>query len=188
MARSKKQIQLLEQKISAAEAMAFSRRQKLSEYNALFMAVDNASDRAPQQRLGAAQAVLGTKRIIERELTKLSKESEVTEMKLNKAKEKILQMKANIDSLRKEHLTHKKLFQTMNEELDSLKSNINATREEIEECYAIRDAAQEDMVKLENQFRIDKLVREVEWAKLTEEIEHANQAVRSGNLAFIIVI
>jgi hypothetical protein len=116
----------LEAKIKAAEAKALERRQHLGEYNALFMSLENASDKAPRQKLGAREAVMGTKRIIERELSKLSKEAAVTEMKLNKAKDKNLHFKHQIEGLRKEHMTFKKLFVAMTDELAALKGKINS--------------------------------------------------------------
>lgn len=114
----------LEQKIKAAEAKALEKRQRLGEYNALFMSLENANDKAPRQKLGAREAVLGTKRIIDRELNKLSKEAAVTEMKWNKAKDKNIHMRAQVDGLRKEHLTFKKLFVAMTEELAVVKNRI----------------------------------------------------------------
>ena len=124
MAKDKKLKQELEQKIAAAEAKVFERRAKLGEYNALFMTLPDASKKAPAQRLGASMAVLGTRRIIDRELGKLSNEISTQEMKLNKARDRNVNMKGVIDSLRKESLTFKKLFGTMNHDLDTLKNKV----------------------------------------------------------------
>jgi len=124
MAKDKKLKQELEQKIAAAEAKVFERRTKLGEYNALFMTLPDATKKAPAQRLGATMAVLGTRRIIDRELGKLSNEIATQEMKLNKARDRNVHAKSLIDSLRKESLTYKKLFITMNRDLDALKEKI----------------------------------------------------------------
>ena len=126
MAKDKKLKLELEQKIAAAEAKVFERRQKLGEYNALFMTLPDATKKAPAQRLGATMAVLGTRRIIDRELGKLSNEISTQGMKLNKARDRNVHAKALIDSLRKESLTYKKLFVTMNRDLDALKEKISS--------------------------------------------------------------
>ena len=49
----------LDAKIKAAEAKAFEKRQRLGEYNALFMSLENANAKAPRQKLGAREAVMG---------------------------------------------------------------------------------------------------------------------------------
>ncbi len=121
----------LEAKIKAAESKALEKRSRLGEYNALFMSLENANDKAPRQKLGAREAVMGTKRIIERELNKLSKEAAVTEMKLNKAKDKNGHMRTQIDGLRKEHITFKKLFVAMTDELAAVKARISS---ELQRC------------------------------------------------------
>jgi hypothetical protein len=127
IARDKKLKDELDRKIKVAEAKALEKRQRLGEYNALFMLMgETANEKAPRQKLGAREAVLGTKRIIERELTRLSKEAAVTEMKLNKAKDKNHHMRAGVDALRKEHITFKKLFTAMSEELASVKGRIGS--------------------------------------------------------------
>jgi len=164
----------LEAKIKAAEAKAFEKRQRLGEYNALFMSLENANDKAPRQKLGAREAVLQTKRIIERELNKLSKEAAVTEMKLNKAKDKNGHMRAQIDGLRKEHMTFKKLFIAMTEELAAVKSRISTTRKAIEDGYAARDRAQDDMAAAAIELEKEKEVRTREWNEYTAEIDKFN--------------
>lgn len=127
IARDKKVKFELESKLKTAESKALEKKQRLGEYNALFMMMgDNANEKAPRQKLGAREAVLGTKRIIERELNKLSKEAAVTEMKLNKAKDKNIHLRAQMDSLRKEHMTFKKLFTAMSEELGNIKTRIGS--------------------------------------------------------------
>jgi hypothetical protein len=124
MAKDEKLKQELEQKIAAAESKVFERRQKLGEYNALFMTLPDASTKAPSQRLGAQMAVLGTRRIIDRELTKLTNDIATQGMKLNRAKDRNVVAKGIIDGLRKEQLSYKKLFATMNHDLHALKEKI----------------------------------------------------------------
>lgn len=124
VAQNKKAKSEVEARIVDAEQKIAESRQRLGEYNALFMSIEDAGAKAPKQRLGAAQAVLGTKKIIERELTKLFKDSAVTEMKLNKQKDRNSQSKAHVDQLRKEHVTFKKLFVSMADELNAVKGRI----------------------------------------------------------------
>jgi hypothetical protein len=134
MARDKKAKHELEQKIAAAEAKVFERRQRLGEHNALFMTLPDAAARAPKQRLGAAEAVLATKRIVERELAKLRNEAAAKEMKGNKARDRNLHLKAQVDALRKEHITFRKLFTSMNDELGKLKTRVSTVRTAINEA------------------------------------------------------
>lgn len=126
IAKDKKTKTELDARIAEAEQRIFENKQKLGEYNALFMSIEDAATKAPRQRLGAAAAVMGTKRIIERELNKLSKEAAVTEMKWNKQKDKNGHVKGQVDQLRKEHITFKKLFVAMTEELNAVKTRIGS--------------------------------------------------------------
>lgn len=100
------------------------RRTRLGEYNALFMTLEDSATRAPRQRLGAASAVAGTRRIIERELGKVHNDISARTVLLNKAKDRNLALKAHIDELRKAQLTFTKLFASMNTELSGLKDKI----------------------------------------------------------------
>ena len=114
----------LEQKIFAMESKVFERRQKLGEYNALFMSLDGAAERAPRQRLGAREAVSGTRRIIDINLHKLQSEISTQSLKLNRARASNLHLREKVDLLRKEHLTFRKLFSHMGAELDEIKEKI----------------------------------------------------------------
>lgn len=124
VARDKKTKNELEGRIAEADERILEAKHRLGEYNALFMSIDDAATKAPRQRLGAAQAVMGTKRIIERELNKLFKDAAVTEMKLNKQKDKNGHSKGHVDQLRKEHVTFRKLFVSMTDELSAVKGRI----------------------------------------------------------------
>jgi chromosome segregation ATPase len=124
MGKEKKTKKELEQKIMALESKVFERRQRLGEYNALFMSLDGAAERAPRQRLGAREAVSGTKRIIEINLHKLQSELAAQGMKLNRARDRNLHLREKVDLLRKEHITFRKLFGHMGGELDELKEKI----------------------------------------------------------------
>ena len=131
IAHAKKVKSELETKIKAAEAKALEKQKRLGDYNALFMKIgEEANQKAPRQKLGAREAVLGTKRIIERELLKMSKECAVTEMQLNKTKARNAHLRHHVDALRKEHMTFKKLFGAMSEELNAVKARINS------ECFS----------------------------------------------------
>jgi hypothetical protein len=175
IAHAKKVKSELETKIKAAEAKALEKQKRLGDYNALFMKIgEEANQKAPRQKLGAREAVLGTKRIIERELLKMSKECAVTEMQLNKTKARNAHLRHHVDALRKEHMTFKKLFGAMSEELSAVKARINNTKQAIDEGYKARDHAQEDMVDLSKQFELDKLERGQEWQLFSEAIEKAN--------------
>jgi len=137
----------LEQKIKAAEAKALEKQKRLGEYNALFMKMgEAANEKAPSQKLGAREAVMGTKKIIDREIGKSAKECAVTEMQLNKTKARNAHLRVHVDALRKEHMTFKKLFVAMSEELAAVKSRIANTKRAIDEGYAARDRAQEEMM------------------------------------------
>ena len=124
MGKEKKTKKELEQKIMAMESKVFERRQRLGEYNALFMSLDGAADRAPRQRLGAREAVSGTKRIIDINLHKLQNEIATQGMKLNRARDRNLHLREKVDLLRKEHITFRKLFGHMSTELEEIKEKI----------------------------------------------------------------
>ena len=125
IAHNKKVKHELEQKIKAAEAKALEKQKRLGEYNALFMKMgESANDKAPGQKLGAREAVMGTKKIIDREIGKAAKECAVIEMQLNKTKARNSHLRAHVDALRKEHMTFKKLFVAMSEELAAVKARI----------------------------------------------------------------
>lgn len=124
IARDRSVMTELKQQIELADARIMEHKTRLGEYNALFLTVSDAAKAAPRQRLGATQAVLGTKRIIERELGRLAKEIAIVEMKRNKAKDRNAATRAQINSLRQEHQTFKKLFTAMNEELSNVKGRI----------------------------------------------------------------
>lgn len=170
----------LEARIEDATAKILNAKRRLGEYNALFMTLDNAAAKAPAQRLGANAAVMGTKRIVERELHKALKESALAETKLNKQKERNTGMRGQVDALRKEHVTFKKLFVAMTDELGAARARIAATRRAIDEAYATRDHAQESMRELVRLFELDKLERAAEWALFTEAIEKANKEGVAG--------
>ena len=125
MGKEKKLKREFEQKIVAMESKVFERRQRLGEYNALFMSLDGAAERAPRQKLGAREAVSGTKRIIDINLHKLSQEKAKLEMKLNRAQDRNLHLKEKVDLLRKEHITFRKLFASMGGDLEELREKIN---------------------------------------------------------------
>ena len=124
MGKEKKTKKELEQKIMAMESKVFERRQRLGEYNALFMSLDGAAERAPRQRLGAREAVSGTKRIIDINLHKLQNEIATQGMKLNRARDRNLHLREKVDLLRKEHITFRKLFAHMSTELEEIKEKI----------------------------------------------------------------
>ena len=124
MGKEKKTKKELEQKIMALESKVFERRQRLGEYNALFMSLDGAAERAPRQRLGAREAVSGTKRIIEINLHKVQSELAAQGMKLNRARDRNLHLREKVDLLRKEHITFRKLFGSMGGDLEGLKEKI----------------------------------------------------------------
>lgn len=124
MGKEKKTKKELEQKITAMESKVFERRQRLGEYNALFMSLDGAAERAPRQRLGAREAVSGTKRIIDINLHKLQNEIATQGMKLNRARDRNLHLREKVDLLRKEHITFRKLFGHMGAELETIKEKI----------------------------------------------------------------
>jgi hypothetical protein len=175
IAHNKKVKQELEQKIKAAEAKALEKQKRLGEYNALFMKMgEAASEKAPGQKLGAREAVMGTKKIIDREIGKAAKECAVTEMQLNKTRARNAHLRVHVDALRKEHMTFKKLFVAMSEELAAVKSRIANTKRAIDEGYTARDRAQEEMTDIAKQFEIDKLERGQEWQLFSDAIEKAN--------------
>ena len=124
MGKEKKTKKELEQKIMALESKVFERRQRLGEYNALFMSLDGAAERAPRQRLGAREAVSGTKRIIEINLHKVQSELAAQGMKLNRARDRNLHLREKVDLLRKEHITFRKLFASMGGDLEELREKI----------------------------------------------------------------
>ena len=126
--KEKKLHREIEAEIRASESNVESRRIRMGEYNALFMTLENAEKKAPRQKLGARDAVAGTRRIVEINLHKLEKEIATQELKLNRARDHNLKLKDRIDLLRKEHITYKKLFA-------SLGTNLEQTKEKIKSEY-----------------------------------------------------
>ena len=116
----------LEVDIDIVNSRVAARRERMGQYNALFMTMENSEKRAPRQKLGARDAVAGTKRIIEINLHKLEKEIATQDLKLNRARDHNLKLKEKIDLLRKEHLTYHKLFGTMGTDLEQLKEKIKS--------------------------------------------------------------
>ena len=115
--RDKKTCAELDVRIAAARRLLMERKMRLSNSNALFMTMPDAVTKAPRQRLGAADAVMATKRIIDRELLKVQKETAIMTMKLNKAKAKNNAARAQIEAARKDAMTFNRLFGAMQEEL-----------------------------------------------------------------------
>lgn len=175
-AKHKRTLADLNSKVEEARAKMEARRARLSQYNGLFLRMGpEAAQKAPRQRLGAADAVLGTKRIIERELTRVRKEGDVVNSKLNRAKEHNAKLRASIDGQRKDAMTFRKLFVSMSNELEGLKTQLALTHADVSESYEARDRAHEDMRQLAKQFEVDKLERAQEWAVFSEAIEAANR-------------
>lgn len=186
--RDKKLRTELTQQIMILDAQVTDKRQKLASYSALFIRMKDADEKAPRQRLGAREAVLGTKRIILKELDKLNKEATSTEMKLNRAKERNNILREHINAFRREQVTFRKLFEKMQEELREAKTNITKAENEVEDAYEQRRKAHEEMKELAKQFELDKRERQEEWQRLTVQIEKATESAsprtpsaRSGN-------
>ena len=158
--RDRKTAAELDERLAVAQRLLMERKLRLSDSNALFMTMPDAAARAPRQRLGAANAVLGTKRIIERELSKVHKEAAVMAMKVNKAKAKNGGIRGQIDATRKDALTFRKLFAALTEELGALQGRIRDVKADVEDGYDDRDRALEDMRNLTKQFEVDKLERQ----------------------------
>jgi hypothetical protein len=57
------------------------------------------------------------------------------------------------------------------------------TKKSVNDAYAQRDRAQEDMRELARQFELDKLERQQEWALFTEAIDKANKEGMPENMA-----
>lgn len=139
MGKERKAKKELETKITALESRVQERRTRLGEYNALFMTIEKAEeraavergaapskDKAARQKLGAREAISGTKRIIDINLHKMENEIATQGMKLNKSRDHNLKLKDKIDALRKEHLTYNKLFVTLGHDLEMYKEKIKS--------------------------------------------------------------
>jgi hypothetical protein len=139
MGKERKAKKELETKITALESRVQERRVRLGEYNALFMTIEKAEeraavergaapskDKAARQKLGAREAISGTKRIIEINLNKMENEIATQGMKLNKSRDHNLKLKDKIDALRKEHLTYNKLFASLGHDLEMYKEKVKS--------------------------------------------------------------
>lgn len=140
---------------------------KLCTYSAQIFQVDN---RATRQQLGAVAAVVETKRIIERELARLRSDSVVIESKLNVARDANARVCVQINGLREDRLTFRRLFSSLTSELDSAQYQVENIRHARDEAYAARDRAQNEMRELGKQFELDKLERLREWHVLSQAI------------------
>ena len=117
IARDRKAALELESSIAAVQSEILTRKAALGKANALFMTLPDAAAKAPRQRLGANNAVIETVRIIARETDRVRKEGDAVEAKLNKAREKNSNVRASINTARKDAVTFRKLFIAMTDEL-----------------------------------------------------------------------
>lgn len=161
----------LEKHATLLQTNVLAQQQKLGSYNALFMRMPDADTKAPRQRLGAREAVLGTKRIINRELERLENEVVVSEMKLNRSRERNQGIREKINQLRREHATYRHLFDKMRTELADLKQNTGLVDRAIDTAYTQRDRAFEDMRELAKQFEMDKIERGALFRQVSEDLE-----------------
>lgn len=169
--RDKRTVDDLEKHVTLLQSHVLAHRSKLGSYNALFMRMPDADSKAPRQRLGAREAVLGTKRIIRRELERLESEVVVAEMKLNRSRERNNVIREKINQLRREHVTYRHLFEKMEAELEELKSSIAVVDRAVDSEYSQRDRAYEEMRELAKQFEVDKVERLQLFRQVTEELE-----------------
>lgn len=169
--RDKRTVEDLEKHVTLLQSHVLAHRSKLGSYNALFMRMPDADSKAPRQRLGAREAVLGTKRIIRRELERLESEVVVAEMKLNRSRERNNVIREKINQLRREHVTYRHLFEKMEAELEELKSSIGVVDRAVDSEYAQRDRAYEEMRELAKQFELDKVERLQLFRQVTDELE-----------------
>jgi hypothetical protein len=171
ISRDKRSVEELGKVVEALQANVLAQRAKLGAYNALFMRMSDADVKAPRQRLGAREAVLGTKRIINRELERLENEVVVAEMKLNRSRERNQGIREKINQLRREHVTYRHLFEKMRGELGELKQGIALVDRAVDSEYSQRDRAYGEMRELAKQFEVDKLERLQAFQQVTEELE-----------------
>ena len=143
------------------------RKTKLGSYNAQFFQDDNRAH-ASRQQLGAVAAVVETKRIIERELSRLRSDSVATESKLNLAHDANGRIHAQINGLREDRLTFRRLYGGLSAELLSEQAKVEGLRRKRDDAYALRDHAQAEMRELAKAFELDKLERVREWHVLTQ--------------------
>jgi hypothetical protein len=169
--RDERTVEDLEKHVMFLQSSVLGQRAKLGSYNSLFMRMSDADTKAPRQRLGAREAVLGTKRIIDKELDRLENEVVVSEMKLNRSRERNQMIREKINQLRREGVTYRSLFEKMKTELADLKSNISLVDRAVDGEYASRDRAYEDMRELAKQFELDKMERLQAFAAVSEDLE-----------------
>ncbi len=143
----------LEDKIDGSKKEVMNRKMKLGAYSAQFFQLDEGA-RASKQRLGAVAAVIETKKIIAREFERLRKEDATTEAKLNTAKEANAQICAQINGLRNDTTTYRKLAARLMDELSTAKSRIVGIKHARDEAYLERDRAQEEMREVAKQFEL----------------------------------
>jgi chromosome segregation ATPase len=153
VAQDNKLIAILDERIVAVKSEVMSRKVRLGDYNAQFFQDDEGA-RANKQRLGAVAAVIETKKIISRELERLSAEEANTATKLDTAKDANAQVTALVNGLRTDARTFRSLTSRLTDELAAVKSRVAGIKHARDEAYLERDRAQEEMREVAKQFEL----------------------------------
>lgn len=125
--------------------------------------------------LGTRDAVVETRRIIERRLTKLRQSYEVVEVKLNRQRGQNARLKHQINTMRREAVVFDELFDQMCSELMDVKKRTETAKMAISEAYASRDAS-----RAEAQSVLDAMYRE--RAAAQEEFDQQSQALAEADV------
>lgn len=91
-----------------------------------------------------------------------------TESKLNLARDANVRVRTQIDGLREDRLTFRRLFAGLSGELQAAQEQVDGLRRTRDEAYATRDHAQQEMRELAKAFELDKLERVREWHILSQ--------------------
>ncbi|CAE7640739.1 ODA1, partial [Symbiodinium sp. KB8] len=158
--KTKAEIPDLKNRIDALKTKVEEKRNAMGRYTGLFTANEVDADLREVKQLGRRNAAQQTKVIMEKKLNHLQFEIESTDVKFQNALGRNLNMKKEIDILRRERITFDNLFDKLERELQRTKKEISATETEVEENYAARDAAQYEM------------------QDVTTEMDHAEAEVR----------
>eukprot|EP01138_Halocafeteria_seosinensis_P008766 gb/GECG01008960.1/.p1 GENE.gb/GECG01008960.1/~~gb/GECG01008960.1/.p1 ORF type:complete len:715 (+),score=143.29 gb/GECG01008960.1/:1-2145(+) len=188
----------LEQKLHYAKQLRQRRLERMASYTADFISPSGGKTQEPSKEdlgvtsssyrplyevkprtLGRREAVLGTKRLVERQLKQVEKKQAVMEKKLNEAQNTNQKMREKIDGLRKEHLVYDKLFGKLEKEVEAAKNKITSIKKKIQEGYAERNRIRKEMQELTDRLQELDLEAKLEWKFQDKELAQADAIIRN---------
>jgi predicted nuclease with TOPRIM domain len=148
--------QALAAKLKQAEEHKLRQLEVMGKYDRFFL-----NDKG-QHPLGRRYAVQQTAVTIQKYVAKLENQKVKLLTKLNQAVDANNAVKTRIDVLRRESVVFRELFAKMEGELQGLKKEISSNKTQLEAAYEARDAAQYEMLEIQEELKLTKADFEAE--------------------------